>query len=144
MKRVLFVCVGNAGRSQMAQALYEARGGEARSAGSAPASELHQAVVEAMAEVGIDISARRPKAISPDDVAWADLVVTMGCGDACPVLPGKEYVDWNLPDPAGACLEEVRELRGTIAKLVGELVEPLSPQGAARCFSRPPTRAPHP
>jgi arsenate reductase len=141
VKRVLFICVENAGRSQMAQALYEARGGEARSAGSAPAEQVHQAVVEAMDEVGIDLSTRRPKGLSQEDVAWADLVVTMGCGDACPVLPGKEYEDWNLPDPAGACLEEVRELRGTIAKLVGELVEPLSPHGAARCFSGPPRTA---
>jgi arsenate reductase len=141
VKRVLFICVENAGRSQMAQALYEARGGEARSAGSAPAEQVHQAVVEAMDEVGIDLSNRRPKGLSQEDVAWADLVVTMGCGDACPVLPGKEYEDWNLPDPAGACLEEVRELRGTIAKLVGELVEPLSPHGAARCFSGPPRTA---
>ena len=121
MRRVLFVCVRNAGRSQMAQALYEARGGEARSAGSKPADEVHHAVVEAMDEVGIDLSQRRPKGLTRDDVEWADVVVTMGCGDACPVIPGKEYVDWNLPDPAGACLEEVRELRETIARRVDSL-----------------------
>jgi arsenate reductase len=121
MTRVLFVCVENAGRSQLAQALYERRGGEARSAGSAPATELHEAVVEALDEIGIDVSARVPRALGREDVEWADLVVTMGCGDACPVLPGKEYVDWNLPDPAGLCLEEVRELRAVIEDRVASL-----------------------
>jgi arsenate reductase (thioredoxin) len=119
--KVLFVCVENAGRSQIAQALYERRGGEARSAGSRPAAELHEAVVEALEEVGIDVSGRTPKALERDDVEWADLVVTMGCGDACPVLPGKEYVDWNLPDPAGLCLEEVRELCSAIEQRVSSL-----------------------
>ena len=121
MTRVLFVCVHNAGRSQMAQALYERRGGEARSAGSQPADELHEAVVEALEEVGIDVSQRVPRRLTDEDVAWADLVVTMGCGDACPVLPGKEYVDWNLPDPVGLCLEEVRELRSVIEAKVSSL-----------------------
>jgi arsenate reductase len=119
--RVLFVCVENAGRSQIAQALYERRGGEARSAGSRPADELHEAVVEALEEIGIDVSGRTPRALEREDVEWADLVVTMGCGDACPVLPGKEYVDWNLPDPAGLCLEEVRELRAVIEQRVSSL-----------------------
>jgi arsenate reductase (thioredoxin) len=119
--RVLFVCIENAGRSQMAQALYERRGGEARSAGSEPATQLHEAVVGALAEVGIDVSGRVPRVLEPEDVEWADLVVTMGCGDACPVLPGKEYVDWNLPDPAGLCLEEVRELRAVIEQRVSSL-----------------------
>ena len=121
MRRVLFVCVANAGRSQIAQALYEARGGEARSAGSRPADELHHAVVEAMDEVGIDLDGRVPKRLEHEDVEWADLVVTMGCGDACPVLPGKQYVDWNLADPAGMCREEVVELRDVIARRVAEL-----------------------
>jgi len=118
---VLFVCVQNAGRSQIAQALYERRGGEARSAGSRPATELHEAVVEVLEEVGIDASGRKPKALEREDVEWADLVVTMGCGDACPVLPGKEYLDWKLPDPVGLCLEEVRELRAVIEDHVAEL-----------------------
>jgi arsenate reductase len=122
MTRVLFVCVQNAGRSQLAQALFERRGGEARSAGSQPAEELHQAVVEALEEVGVDISGRKPKALTREDVEWADLVVTMGCGDACPVVPGKHYVDWNLPDPVGLCLEEVRELRDVIDARVSELL----------------------
>jgi arsenate reductase len=119
--KVLFVCVENAGRSQIAQALYERRGGEARAAGSQPAAELHEAVVEALEEVGIDVSRRVPRALEREDVEWADLVVTMGCGDACPVLPGKEYLDWNLPDPAGLCLEEVRELRAVIENRVASL-----------------------
>jgi arsenate reductase (thioredoxin) len=122
MTRVLFVCVQNAGRSQLAQALFERRGGEARSAGSQPADELHQAVVEALEEVGIDVAGRKPNALTEEDVEWADLVVTMGCGDACPVLPGKHYVDWNLPDPVGLCLEEVRELREVIDARVAELL----------------------
>jgi arsenate reductase len=119
--KTLFVCVENAGRSQIAQALYEQRGGEARSAGSQPAAELHEAVVEALEEIGIDVSGRVPRALEREDVEWADLVVTMGCGDACPILPGKEYVDWNLPDPAGLCLEEVRELRAVIENRVASL-----------------------
>jgi arsenate reductase (thioredoxin) len=119
--KVLFVCVENAGRSQIAAALYERRGGEGRSAGSRPADELHEAVVEALEEVGIDVSGRTPRALEREDVEWADLVVTMGCGDACPVLPGKEYLDWNLPDPAGLCLEEVRELRAVIEQRVSSL-----------------------
>ena len=121
MSRVLFVCVQNAGRSQLAQALYELRGGEARSAGSRPADELHEAVVEALEEIGVDISGRKPRKLDREDVEWADLVVTMGCGDACPVLPGKQYVDWSLPDPVGMCLEEVRELRADIERRVAGL-----------------------
>jgi arsenate reductase (thioredoxin) len=121
MKRALFVCIGNAGRSQMAQAFYERLGGEARSAGSRPASELDESVVDAMKDVGIDISARRPKGFTDDDVLWADVVVTMGCGDACPFFPGKEYVDWNLPDPVAMPPEEVRALRDEIERRVGAL-----------------------
>jgi arsenate reductase (thioredoxin) len=122
MRRVLFVCVHNAGRSQMAQALYERRGGEARSAGSDPADELHEAVVEALEEIDVDVSTRVPRKLSQEDVEWADLVVTMGCGDACPVIPGKDYVDWNLPDPVGMCLEEARELRDAIDERVSRLI----------------------
>ncbi len=121
MTHVLFVCVENAGRSQLAQALYERRGGEARSAGTRPAAELHEAVVEALEEIGIDVSERVPRSLTREDVEWADLVVTMGCGDACPVLPGKDYRDWNLPDPVGLCLEEVRELRSVIEDRVAQL-----------------------
>jgi arsenate reductase len=121
MTRVLFVCVQNAGRSQLAQALYEAHGGEARSAGSRPADELHPVVVEALEEIGIDVSDRKPKRLTPDDMEWADLVVTMGCGDECPYIPGKKVIDWNLADPAGLCLEDVRELRASIERRVTEL-----------------------
>jgi protein-tyrosine-phosphatase len=105
----------------MAQALYERLGGEARSAGSRPAPELHPEVVEVLAEAGIDVSQRRPKAIDAADVEWADVVVTMGCGDACPVLPGKRYVEWNLPDPIGRPVAEVRELRDEIDRRLAEL-----------------------
>jgi arsenate reductase len=118
---VLFVCVQNAGRSQMAQAFYEARGGSARSAGSSPAEKVHSAVVDAMNEHGIDLSGRVPRGLDRSDVEWADLVVTMGCGDACPYIPGKQYVDWELPDPAGKPLDEVREVRDEIARRVERL-----------------------
>jgi arsenate reductase len=121
LPRVLFVCVQNAGRSQMAQALYERRGGEGRSAGSAPAERVHPEVAEAMREIGLEVGDRRPKGLAREDVEWAELVVTMGCGDACPVLPGKRYLDWELPDPAGAPIEEVRAVRDEIERRAGEL-----------------------
>jgi arsenate reductase len=125
---VLFVCVHNAGRSQMAAALLE-RSAEGRvrvrSAGSTPADEINPAVVEAMAEVGIDISKERPKGLTDDVVRDADVVITMGCGDACPVFPGKRYLDWELPDPAGKTLEEVRPIRDEIDRRVSELLEEL-------------------
>ena len=121
LPRAYFVCIGNAGRSQMAQALYERLGGEARSAGSRPAQEVHPEVVEVMRELGVDLSDRHPRRIEQDDVEWADVVVTMGCGDACPVLPGKRYVDWNLPDPAGRPVAEVRALRDDIQRRVEAL-----------------------
>ena len=121
MTNVLFVCVQHAGRSQMAQAFYERRGGSARSAGSDPADELHPVVVDAMDEVGIDLDGRVPRGLARDDVEWADLVVTMGCGDACPVLPGKRYVEWNVADPAGLCLTDAREIRDEIARRVEKL-----------------------
>jgi arsenate reductase (thioredoxin) len=118
---VLFVCVQNAGRSQMAQALFEARGGTARSAGTAPAARVHSEVVEAMRERGVDLSDRVPRGLDRSDVEWADVVVTMGCGDACPYIPGKRYIDWELPDPAGKPLDEVRAVRDEIARRVDEL-----------------------
>jgi arsenate reductase (thioredoxin) len=121
MKRALFVCIGNAGRSQMAQAFYERLGGEARSAGSRPESQLHQSVVDSMQDVGIDISARRPKGFTDADVEWADVIVTMGCGDVCPFFPGKKYVDWDLPDPASMSADEVRTLRDDIERRIGDL-----------------------
>ena len=117
-RRLYFVCIGNAGRSQMAQAFAEQAGLEARSAGSRPETELHPEVIAAMDELGIDLRGRTPKPIDRADVEWADVVVTMGCGDACPVLPGKRYVDWDLQDPAGMPLEVVREIRDEIERRV--------------------------
>jgi arsenate reductase (thioredoxin) len=118
---VLFVCVQNAGRSQIAQALYERIGGTARSAGTAPADRVHPEVVEVMREVGVDLADRKPHGLDDSDVKWADVVVTMGCGDACPVLPGKRYIDWDLPDPAGRRPDEVRAIRNEIQRLVNDL-----------------------
>jgi protein-tyrosine-phosphatase len=128
---VLFVCVHNAGRSQMAAALLVRRAGDrvvVRSAGSEPADRLHPAVLEAMAEVGIDLGGERPKLLRPDDVRTADLVITMGCGDACPVYPGIRYEDWELPDPAGLSLEEVRTIRDEIDGRVAALLDQLEAQ----------------
>jgi arsenate reductase (thioredoxin) len=121
---VLFVCVQNAGRSQMAEALLRlAAGGahEARSAGSAPAAHVHPEVVEAMRELGVDLAARTPRRLERADAEWADVVVTMGCGDACPVVPGTRYVDWELDDPAGRGLAETRAIRDEIAARVEQL-----------------------
>ncbi|HLB04012.1 MAG TPA: arsenate reductase ArsC [Gaiellaceae bacterium] len=128
MSRVLFVCVQNAGRSQMAEVLFaRAAGGshEARSAGSRPAGHVHPEVVEAMREVGVDLSHRVPRALERADAEWADVVVTMGCGDACPFLPGKRYVDWDLRDPARRSVDEVREIREEIRRRVASLVREL-------------------
>lgn len=123
--RLYFVCVGNAGRSQMAQALAERAGFEARSAGSRPESELHPQVIAAMDELGIDLRGRRPKGIERADVEWADVVVTMGCGDACPYIPRKRYVDWELDDPAGMSLAETRAIRDEIAAGIERLLAEL-------------------
>jgi arsenate reductase (thioredoxin) len=124
---VLFLCIGNAGRSQMAHAFLERLGGhEVRSAGSRAEAHLHPEVVEAMAEIGYDLSGRTPRQLDPDaDAAWADVVVTMGCGDVCPVLPGKSYVDWGLEDPAWMSIEQVRELRDEIRERVDTLARGL-------------------
>jgi arsenate reductase (thioredoxin) len=120
---VLFLCIGNQGRSQMAHAFLERAGGhEVRSAGSRAGRELHLEVVAAMAEIGYDLSGRTPRQLEPEtDAAWADVVVTMGCGDVCPVLPGKSYLDWGLEDPAGKPLARVREIRDEIERRVAEL-----------------------
>ena len=124
---VLFLCIGNAGRSQMAQAFLERRGGHSvRSAGSRAERQLHPEVVAAMDELGIDLSGRTPRQLEPHaDAEWADVVVTMGCGDVCPVLPGKSYVDWNLEDPVGKPLERVREIRDEIERRVEQLARGL-------------------
>jgi protein-tyrosine-phosphatase len=129
---VLFVCTHNAGRSQMAAAwlAHEAAGRvEVTSAGSQPAAELNPAVVAAMKEAGLDISREFPKPLTGDKVAVADVVVTMGCGDACPVYPGKRYLDWSLPDPAGLPLEAVRPIRDEIRQRVLALLAELTAPG---------------
>jgi arsenate reductase len=128
VSHVLFVCIQNAGRSQMAQALFaRAAGGrhQARSAGSRPAARVHPPVVEALHEIGIDVAANVPHRLGEDDMRWADVVVTMGCGDECPYIPGKRYVDWELDDPAGRPLGEVRAVRDEIARRVAALAAKL-------------------
>ncbi|MEU8549809.1 arsenate reductase ArsC [Streptomyces roseoverticillatus] len=125
---VLFVCVHNAGRSQMGAAFLTHLGGdrvEVRSAGSAPAEAVNPAVVAAMREVGIDLSARTPKLLTAEAVQASDVVITMGCGDACPVFPGKQYLDWKLADPAGQGIEAVRPIRDEIEQRVRNLLAEL-------------------
>jgi arsenate reductase len=136
---VLFVCVHNAGRSQMAAALLDLKAAgrvRVRSAGSDPADRLNPAVVEAMAEIGIDISKEFPKPITDEAVRAADAVITMGCGDACPIYPGRRYEEWELEDPAGKEIETVRRIRNQIAerveRLLGELVPSASEEAADR------------
>ncbi|UYQ63387.1 arsenate reductase ArsC [Streptomyces peucetius] len=130
---VLFVCVHNAGRSQMAAAWLTHLAGErveVRSAGSAPADSVNPAAVEAMREVGIDMSAETPKILTVDAVKASDVCITMGCGDTCPVFPGKRYLDWKLDDPAGQGVAAVRPIRDEIRKLVEGLVEEIAPEAA--------------
>jgi arsenate reductase len=125
---VLFVCVHNAGRSQMAAALlhHHAQGRvHVRSAGSAPASEINTAVVAAMAELGLDLSQEFPKPLTDETVEAADVVITMGCGDACPLYPGKRYLDWELDDPAGKGVDAVRPIRDEIDRRVQALLAEL-------------------
>ena len=125
---VLFVCVHNAGRSQMAAALldHHARGRvRVRSAGSAPGTEINPAVMAAMREVGLDLSKEFPKPLTDESVQAADVVITMGCGDACPFYPGKRYLDWELEDPAGKSLADVRPIRDEIDRRVQGLLEEL-------------------
>jgi arsenate reductase (thioredoxin) len=128
VSKVLFVCLHNAGRSQMSQALFErAASGhhEARSAGTEPAQRVHPGVVTVMREDGIDVSQRVPRLLTDDLARWADVVVTMGCGDACPVIPGKRYIDWDLRDPKDMPLDDVRAIRDDIKTRVDELVKDL-------------------
>ena len=125
---VLFVCVHNAGRSQMAAALLDHHAAgrvRVRSAGSAPADRVNPAVAEALAEIGLDITKELPKKLTDGAVEAADVVITMGCGDACPFYPGKRYLDWELPDPAGKSVEEVRPIRDEIDGRVRELLSEL-------------------
>jgi len=132
MARALFVCLHNAGRSQMSEALFARAAGarhEARSAGTTPADRVHPEVVEAMGERGFDLSGRRPRKLSREDAEWTDVVVTMGCGDECPYIPGKRYLDWDLTDPKGQSLEAVRATRDEIERRVRALVEELDAGG---------------
>jgi arsenate reductase len=125
---VLFTCTHNAARSQMAAALLAREGGDAvrvTSAGSEPASQVNPAVAAAMAEIGVDISREIPKQLADGQAEAADIVISMGCGDACPVFPGKRYLTWELPDPAGLSLEQVRPIRGDIAARVRALLKEL-------------------
>jgi protein-tyrosine-phosphatase len=130
MAHVLFVCLHNAGRSQMSQALFEREAGgrhTSESAGSIaePGGRVHPEVAEVMQELGIDLSARTPQRLTDELAARADVLVTMGCGDTCPYFPGKRYIDWDLPDPKGRPLDEVRATRDDIAARVKELVAEL-------------------
>jgi protein-tyrosine-phosphatase len=125
---LLFVCLHNAGRSQMSAALFERAAGArhtAESAGTTPAEHVHPEVVEVMREVGIDLADKTPQLLTTELAERADVVVTMGCGDACPYIPGKRYIDWNLPDPKGRPIEDVRRLRDDIERRVVELVHEL-------------------
>ena len=127
---VLFVCVHNAGRSQMAAGLLDRYAGgkvRVRSAGSTPADQINPAALQAMAEVGVDLSKEFPKPLTDEAVREADVVITMGCGDACPIYPGKRYLDWDLPDPAGKPPEEVRPIRDEIDRRVRGLLAELAP-----------------
>jgi arsenate reductase (thioredoxin) len=122
---VLFVCLHNAGRSQMSEALFRRAGGErhsAASAGTQPAEGIHPQVIEAMRELGIDLGGSRPRLLTPALTEEADVVVTMGCGDACPSIPGKRYLEWRLPDPSAMDVGAVRDLRDEIERSVGDLV----------------------
>jgi arsenate reductase (thioredoxin) len=125
MASILFVCLHNAGRSQMSQALFErAAAGRhtALSAGTTPARHVHPEVVQAMQELDIDLSGRRPRPLTRELSEQADIVVTMGCGDECPYIPGKRYIDWNLPDPKGRPLDEVRAIRDDIVRRIDSLL----------------------
>jgi arsenate reductase (thioredoxin) len=128
MARVLFVCLHNAGRSQIGKALFDRAAGErheSESAGTEPAGQVHPEVVQVMDELGIDLSARKPQKLTNELAEWADVVVTMGCGDACPYVPGKRYLDWDLPDPKSRPVDEVRALRDDIERRVTGLVDEL-------------------
>lgn len=130
--QVLFVCIHNAGRSQMAAALLNRYGAgriQVRSAGSTPASEVNPGVIQALTEVGIDIGTEVPKLLSSEEVEASDVVVTMGCGDACPFFPGKRYLEWELDDPAGLTVEEIRPIRDEIDRRVRALAEELLQEG---------------
>lgn len=128
MSCVLFVCAHNAGRSQMSEALFRRTAGErhpAASAGTTPAEHVHPEVVDAMRELGIDLGGTTPKQLTDELIAGSDIIVTMGCGDDCPYIPGKRYIDWDLPDPAGLPIDDVRAIRDDIVRRVAGLIAEL-------------------
>ncbi len=125
MTNVLFVCIGNAGRSQMAHAFFAREGGSVRSGGTRPSPELHPNVIESMREIGIELGGAAPRKVTPEDAAWADVVIRMGCGDECPVVAGTSYRDWPIDDPIGLSVEETRPIRDEIAHRVASLVSEL-------------------
>jgi arsenate reductase len=138
MSKVLFVCKQNAGRSQMSDALFRraAEGRhQSRSAGTRPAEHVHPVVAEAMGEIGLDVSGNRPQKLTDDLGQWADIVITMGCGDECPYIPGKKYIDWDLTDPADKSLAEVRAIRDDIKTRVSDLVVELDSRRTVRSAS---------
>ncbi|HXN01585.1 MAG TPA: arsenate reductase ArsC [Candidatus Dormibacteraeota bacterium] len=138
MSKVLFVCKRNAGRSQMSDALFQrAADGrhQSRSAGTWPADQVHPVVADAMRELGIDISGNHPQKLTDDLAQWADLVVTMGCGDECPYIPGKRYIDWDLSDPADKSLADVRAIGDDIKNRVSDLVRELDGRRAPKTVS---------
>ena len=143
MSTVLFVCLHNAGRSQMSQALFErAAAGRhaALSAGTTPGERVHPEVVEVMRELGIDLAGRRPQPLTRELAEQADVVITMGCGDSCPYIPGKRYLDWDLPDPKGRPIDEVRATRDEIARRVGGLLTELDTALSSAAERQRPTR----
>jgi arsenate reductase len=129
MSNVLFVCLQNAGRSQMSRALFESSVNDdrhqSRSAGTRPADHLHPEVIDVMEELGVDLRGERPKELTRELAEWADVVVTMGCGDACPYIPGKRYIDWKLDDPAGRSPDDVRRVRDEIRDRINGLIAEL-------------------
>ena len=138
MAKILFVCKQNAGRSQMSDALFQGAADgrhQSRSAGTRPAEHVHPVVAEAMREIGIDISDNRPRKLTDDLAQWADVVVTMGCGDECPYIPGKRYIDWDLTDPADKSLGEVRAIRDDIKARVRDLVREVDGRPARKPVS---------
>jgi protein-tyrosine-phosphatase len=138
MATVLFVCLQNAGRSQISQALFQRAAGEphhALSAGTTPADHVHPEVIAVMRELDIDLSGHKPQQLTPELAEQADIVVTMGCGDACPYIPGRRYIDWDLPDPSGQSIDKVREIRDEIAHRVETLLTGVEGQPLSRARS---------
>lgn len=141
MARVLFVCLHNAGRSPMSEAFLNLLAGgrhEARSAGTTPGPQVHPEVVEVMREVGVDLSSRTPQRLTEEGARWAEVVVTLGCGDPCPAIPGARHLEWEIPDPRGLPLDEVRRIRDEIRRRVSDLIRELDRHSEGAGGVRPP------